>query len=91
MIAIRVCPICKKTFEGRVGVPKVYCDDCMITQDLAAMDEAVKESSWFFDGDDEKFEEIEDEKDPILVPSLLPSPPRQSKESLLSLIQKKRS
>ena len=38
MIAIRVCPICKKTFEGRVGVPKVYCDDCMITQDLAAMD-----------------------------------------------------
>lgn len=91
MIAIRVCPICKKKFEGRVGVPKVYCDDCTITQDLVATDEAVKESSWFFDGDDEKFEEIEDEKDPILVPSLLPQPPRQSKESLLSLIQKKRS
>lgn len=91
MIAIRVCPICKKKFEGRVGVPKVYCDDCMITQDIAAMDEAVKESSWFFDGDDEKFEEIEDEKDQILVQSLLPPPPRQSKESLLSLIQKKRS
>lgn len=91
MIAIRVCPICKKKFEGRVGVPKVYCDDCTITQDLVATDEAVKESSWFFDGDDEKFEEIEDEKDPILVPSLLPLPPRQSKESLLSLIQKKRS
>lgn len=91
MIAIRVCPICKKKFEGRVGVPKVYCDDCTITQDLVATDEAVKESSWFFDGDDEKFEEIEDEKDPILVSSLLPPPPRQSKESLLSLIQKKRS
>ena len=82
MIAIRVCPICKKKFEGRVGVPKVYCDDCTITQDLVAMDEAVKESSWFFDGDDEKFEEIEDEKDQILVPSLLTPPPRQSKESL---------
>ena len=27
MIAIRVCPICKKAFEGRVGVPKVYCDE----------------------------------------------------------------
>lgn len=91
MIAIRVCPICKKKFEGRVGVPKVYCDDCTITQDLVATDEAVKESSWFFDGDDEKFEEIEDEKGPILVQSLLPPPPRQSKESLLSLIQKKRS
>ena len=51
MIAIRVCPICKKKFEGRVGVPKVYCDDCTITQDLVATDEAVKESSWFFDGD----------------------------------------
>lgn len=91
MIAIRVCPICKKKFEGRVGVPKVYCDDCTITQDLVATDEAAKESSWFFDGDDEKFEEIEDEKDQILVQSLLPPPPRQSKESLLSLIQKKRS
>lgn len=91
MIAIRVCPICKKKFEGRVGVQKVYCDDCTITQDLVATDEAVKESSWFFDGDDEKFEEIEDEKDQILVQSLFPPPPRQSKESLLSLIQKKRS
>ena len=34
MIAIRVCPICKKAFEGRVGVPKVYCDECTMLSDM---------------------------------------------------------
>ena len=40
MIAIRVCPICKKAFEGKVGVPKVYCDECTMLSDYAAMDTA---------------------------------------------------
>lgn len=47
MIAIRVCPICKKIFEGRVGVPKVYCDECTMLEDFAASDEARAQSSWF--------------------------------------------
>lgn len=47
MIAIRVCPICKKVFEGRVGVPKVYCDECTMLEDFAASDEAREQSSWF--------------------------------------------
>ena len=49
MIAIRVCPICKKVFEGRVGVPKVYCDECTMLEDFAASDEAREQSSWFFE------------------------------------------
>lgn len=49
MIAIRVCPICKKAFEGRVGVPKVYCDECMMLEDFAALDAAREQSSWFFE------------------------------------------
>lgn len=47
MIAIRVCPICKKVFEGRVGVPKVYCDECTMLEDFATSDEAREQSSWF--------------------------------------------
>jgi len=45
MIAIRVCPICKKAFEGRVGVPKVYCDECTMLSDYAAMDTARSQAS----------------------------------------------
>lgn len=47
MIAIRVCPICKKVFEGRVGVPKVYCDECTMLEDFATSDEAREQSAWF--------------------------------------------
>lgn len=49
MIAIRVCPICKKAFEGRVGVPKVYCDECTMLSDYAAMDTARSQAAWFFE------------------------------------------
>ena len=61
MIAIRVCPICKKAFEGRVGVPKVYCDECTMLSDYAAMDTARSQAAWFFEdfGDED---EREDEK-----------------------------
>ena len=41
MIAIRVCPICKKVFEGRVGVPKVYCDECTMLEDFATGQEKL--------------------------------------------------
>ena len=61
MIAIRVCPICKKAFEGRVGVPKVYCDECTMLSDYVAMDTARSQAAWFFEdfGDED---EREDEK-----------------------------
>ena len=90
MIAIRVCPICKKVFEGRVGVPKVYCDECTMLEDFAAREQ----SSWFFeDSEDSEKEysgmhETEQEKllDPLTDESRLPAAPRQTKESLLYLI-----
>lgn len=94
MIAIRVCPNCKKIFEGRVGVPKVYCDECMMLEDFAASDTAREQSSWFFE-DSEDLEkenlgmhETEQEKilDPLTDESRLPAAPRQTKESLLYLI-----
>lgn len=97
MIAIRVCPICKKVFEGRVGVPKVYCDECTMLEDFATSDEAREQSSWFFeDSEDSEDSEKEDsgmhetgqEKllDPLTDESRLPAAPRQTKESLLYLI-----
>ena len=57
MIAIRVCPICKKIFEGRVGVPKVYCDECMMLEDFAASDKAREQSSWFFEDSEDSGKE----------------------------------
>lgn len=94
MIAIRVCPICKKVFEGRAGVPKVYCDECTMLEDFAASDEAREQSSWFFEDsedsekEDSGMHEIEQEKllDPLTDESRLPAAPRQTKESLLYLI-----
>ena len=94
MIAIRVCPICKKVFEGRVGVLKVYCDECTMLEDFAASDEAREQSSWFFeDSEDSEKEysemhETEQEKllDSLTDESQLPAAPRQTKESLLYLI-----
>lgn len=29
MIAIRVCPTCKRKFEARVGEPQTYCEECL--------------------------------------------------------------
>jgi len=94
MIAIRVCPICKKVFEGRVGVPKVYCDECTMLEDFAASDEAREQSSWFFEDsedsekEDSGMHETGQEKllDPLTYESRLPAAPRQTKESLLYLI-----
>ena len=72
MIAIRVCPICKKVFEGRVGVPKVYCDECTMLEDFAAKvycdectmledfaasDKAREQSSWFFEDSEDSEKE----------------------------------
>lgn len=97
MIAIRVCPICKKVFEGRVGVPKVYCDECTMLEDFAASDEAREQSSWFFedfeDSEDSGMHETEQEKllDPLTDESRLPAAPRQTKESLLYLITPERN
>ena len=91
MIAIRVCPICKKVFEGRVGVPKVYCDECTMLEDFAASDEAREQLSWFFEDsekEDSGMHETGQEKllDPLTDESRLPAVPRQTKESLLYLI-----
>lgn len=94
MIAIRVCPICKKTFEGRVGVPKVYCDECTMLEDFAASDAAREHSSWFFEDsedlekEDSGMHETGQEKllDSLTDESRLPAAPRQTKESLLYLI-----
>lgn len=89
MIAIRVCPICKKVFEDRVGVPKVYCDECTMLEDFAASDEAREQSSWFFeDSEDSGMHETGQEKllDALTDESRLPAAPRQTKESLLYLI-----
>ena len=94
MIAIRVCPICKKVFEGRVGVLKVYCDECSMLEDFAVSDEAREQSSWFFEDsedsekEDSGMHETEQEKllDPLTDESRLPAAPRQTKESLLYLI-----
>lgn len=94
MIAIRVCPICKKVFEGRVGVPKVYCDECTMLEDFATSDEAREQSSWFFEDsedsekEDSGMHETGQEKllDPLTDESRLSAAPRQTKESLLYLI-----
>ena len=94
MIAIRVCPICKKVFEGRVEVPKVYCDECTMLEDFAASDEAREQSSWFFEDsedsekEDSGMHETGQKKllDPLTDESRLPAAPRQTKESLLYLI-----
>lgn len=99
MIAIRVCPICKKVFEGRVGVPKVYCDECTMFEDLAASDTAKEQSAWFFEdtGKTEKentgLDETKQEKifDTPVDESRLPTAPRQNRESLLLLISPKRT
>lgn len=87
MIAIRVCPICKKIFEGRVGVPKVYCDECMMLEDFAASDKAREQSSWFFEDsedsekEDSGMHETGQEKllDPLTDESRLPAAPRKRK------------
>ena len=91
MIAIRVCPICKKVFEGRVGVPKVYCDEFTMLEDFATSDDAREQSSWFFEDsekEDSGMHETGQEKllDPLTDESRLPAAPRQTKESLLYLI-----
>ena len=94
MIAIRVCPICKKVCEGRGGVSKVYCDECTMLEDFATSDEARAQSSWFFEDsedsekEDSGMHETGQEKllDPLTDESRLPAAPRQTKESLLYLI-----
>lgn len=48
MIAIRVCPTCKRKFEACVGEPKTYCEECL---ELKTMSESSV-CSWFFDDDD---------------------------------------
>lgn len=48
MIAIRVCPTCKRKFEARVGEPQTYCEECL---ELKTMSESSM-CSWFFDDDD---------------------------------------
>ena len=48
MIAIRVCPTCKRKFEARVGEPQTYCEECL---ELKTMSESSV-CSWFFDDDD---------------------------------------
>lgn len=48
MIAIRVCPTCKRKFEARVGEPQTYCEECL---ELKTMSESSV-CSWFFDNDD---------------------------------------
>lgn len=48
MIAIRVCPTCKRKFEARVGEPQTYCEKCL---ELKTMSESSV-CSWFFDDDD---------------------------------------
>lgn len=93
MIAIRVCPICKKVFEGRVGVSKVYCDECTMLEDFATSDEAREQSSWFFEDSEDSEEDSgmhetgqEKSLDPLTDESRLPAAPYQTKESLLYLI-----
>lgn len=97
MIAIRVCPICKKAFEGKVGVPKVYCDECTMLSDYAAMDTARSQAAWFFEdfGDEDEKYESEQETDTaslitIMDESKLPKATRQSRESLLELISSRK-
>lgn len=101
MIAIRVCPICKKAFEGRVGVPKVYCDECTMLSDYAAMDTARSQAAWFFedfgDEDEREDEKHESEQETDTAPlititdeSKLPKATRQSRESLLELISSRK-
>lgn len=101
MIAIRVCPICKKAFKGRVGVPKVYCDECTMLSDYAAMDTARSQAAWFFedfgDEDEREDEKHESEQETDTAPlititdeSKLPKATRQSKESLLELISSRK-
>ena len=48
MIAIRVCPTCKRKFEARVGEPQTYCEECLELKTMS--DSSV--CSWFFDDDD---------------------------------------
>ena len=48
MIAIRVCPTCKRKFEARVGEPQTYCEECL---ELKTMSESSV-CSWFFDDND---------------------------------------
>lgn len=48
MIAIRVCPTCKRKFEARVGEPQTHCEECL---ELKTMSESSV-YSWFFDNDD---------------------------------------
>lgn len=97
MIAIRVCPICKKVFEGRVGVPKVYCDECTMLEDFAALDAVRGQSAWFFEDSEKKenpgLDETKQEKvfDTPVDESRLPTAPRQNRESLLLLISPKRT
>lgn len=97
MIAIRVCPICKKAFEGRVGVPKVYCDECTMLSDYVAMDTARSQAAWFFEdfGDEDEKHESEQETDtaPLITitdESKLTKATRQSRESLLELISSRK-
>lgn len=101
MIAIRVCPICKKAFEGRVGVPKVYCDECTMLSDYAAIDTARSQAAWFFedfgDEDEREDEKHESEQETDTAPlititdeSKLPKATRQSRESLLELISSRK-
>ena len=94
MIAIRVCLISMNVCEGRVGGPKVYCDDFTMLEDFATSDEARAQSSWFFEDsedsekEDSGMHETGQEKllDPLTDESRLPAAPRQTKESLLYLI-----
>ena len=101
MIAIRVCPICKKAFEGRVGVPKVYCDECTMLSDYAAIGTARSQAAWFFedfgDEDEREDEKHESEQETDTAPlititdeSKLPKATRQGRESLLELISSRK-
>ena len=56
MIAIRVCPTCKRKFEARVGEPQTYCEECL---ELKTMSESSV-CSWFFDEEGKQSRQVFD-------------------------------
>lgn len=84
-----------------MGVPKVYCDECIMLSDYAAMDTARSQAAWFFedfgDEDEREDEKHESEQETDTAPlititdeSKLPKATRQSRESLLELISSRK-
>lgn len=83
------------------GKAKVYCDECTMLSDYAAMDTARSQAAWFFedfgDEDEREDEKHESEQETDTAPlititdeSKLPKATRQSRESLLELISSRK-